>query len=370
MSERRVGKPSATRLKELLGNHFGACSKHVLVGPGPGLDAAILDLADGRVMAIAEDPIFPAPGLPLDLMGWFTVHIGASDVAVTGIQPQFMTYTLLLPPTCTEDSARTIVESISDAAYKLGISIVGGHTGWYDAVTIPIVGGVTVWGFADKAAWVSPGGAQDGDIILMTKGPAIEAVALLSVLYQDRLRSTLSEASVQEMLNRVKQITVVRDALTAFAAGGVHAMHDATEGGVIGGIIEMAAAANISPYVNIDAVTVSPDITECSKTLGFDPWCAISEGTLLASVAPNSAARIREEWNKIGIESYELGRFNDSLPHPTVYRNGRTTELSEPQVDPFWALFFAGLRDTEKEMTIIKEGNLLRSANNRLLRKA
>ncbi len=349
MSERRVGKPSATRLKKLLGDHFGASSEHVLVGPGPGLDAAILDLADGRVMAIAEDPIFPAPGLPLDLMGWLTVHIGASDVAVTGIPPQFMTYTLLLPPTCPENDIHTIIESISAAACELGISIVGGHTGWYDAVTIPTVGGVTVWGIADKAAWVSPGGAQDGDIILMTKGPAIESVALLSVLHQRRLRNCISNASLQQMLSRVQQITVVKDALTAFGAGGVHAMHDATEGGVFGGILEMASAANTPAYVNVDAVPISPDIAECAKALGFDPWYAISEGTLLAAVVPDSVSRIRKEWNRVGIESHEVGCFDANLTHSTACRNGTTAELIEPDIDPFWDLFFDGLRQTEQK---------------------
>jgi hydrogenase maturation factor len=98
-------------------------------------------------MAIAEDPIFPAPGLPLDIMGWFTVHIGASDVAVTEIRPQFMTYTLLLPPACPESDAKTIIVSISEAARELGISIVGGHTGWYDAVAYPrLAGGIGIGG--------------------------------------------------------------------------------------------------------------------------------------------------------------------------------------------------------------------------------
>ena len=98
MSNTRVGKPAPKALDQLLAGHFGKSSKHVLVGPGPGLDAAILDIGDGKVMAIAEDPIFPAPNLPLEIMGFFTVHIGASDVAVTGIKPEFMTYTLLMPP--------------------------------------------------------------------------------------------------------------------------------------------------------------------------------------------------------------------------------------------------------------------------------
>jgi hydrogenase expression/formation protein HypE len=344
MSERRVGKPSASRLAALLGTHFGAKTNRILVGPGPGLDAAVLDLGDGKVMAIAEDPIFPAPGLPLDLLGWFTVHIGASDIAVTGVPPQYMTYTLLLPPACPESSARTIIESISDAAEELGISIVGGHTGWYDAVTIPTVGGVTVWGMADQSAWVSPGGAQDGDILLMTKGPAIEAVALLSVLYQDRLRDRVSEESLGRMLSRVRQITVVHDALAAFKIGGVHAMHDATEGGVAGGVREMATAANIPAHVNIDAVDVSPDILDCAAVLGFDPWCAISEGTLLASVAPESVSDVRRKWSAMGIESFELGRFDAKLERSTVTRDGSTSELIEPETDPFWDLFFAGLR--------------------------
>ncbi len=344
MSERRVGKPSAGRLKALLGSNFGASSAQTLLGPGPGLDAAVIDLLDGRVMAIAEDPIFPAPGLPLDIMGWFTVHIGASDVAVTGIPPQFMTYTLLLPPTCPESDAETIIVSVSDAARALGITIVGGHTGWYDAVVIPTVGGVTVWGLADRAAWVSPGGARDGDVLLITKGPAIEAVALLTVLYKDRLDDRVSPVSIKKALSRVNQITVVNEALTAFAAGGVHAMHDATEGGVLGGVIEMSAAAGIHAHIDLDAIDIPSDIRDLSIALAFDPWIAISEGTLLASVDPQSAPRIRQAWRKAGIDSYQLGRFDKRLTSCLVHRDGKTSELSDTIVDPFWDLFFAALR--------------------------
>jgi hydrogenase maturation factor len=344
MSEHRAGKPSPSRLQALLGRHFGAPSEQTIVGPGPGLDAAVIDLQDGRVMAIAEDPIFPAPGLPLEVMGWFTVHIGASDVAVTGIRPQFMTYTLLLPPSSPESDARTIIESISDAARELGISIVGGHTGWYDAVTVPTVGGVTVWGMAGRDAWVSPGGAQDGDVLLMTKGPAIEASALLAILYRDRLRGRVGADDLCRAEGRARQITVVEDALAAFAVGGVHAMHDATEGGVLGGVCEMSAAAGLPAIVEIDGVAVPADIRAVADALGFDPWQAISEGTLLAAVDPAGAPRIREAWRSRGIESFALGRFDRALGRSVVRRDGLTAELVEPGRDPFWDLFFAGLR--------------------------
>lgn len=347
MSDSLVGKLSTDRMNRLLAGSLGKKTDKLIVGPGAGLDAAVLDLGDGRVMAIAEDPIFPAPGLPLEIMGQFTVHIGASDVAVTGVKPQYMTYTLLMPGSSPESEARTIVQSISKTAEQLGISIIGGHTGWYDVVTMPIVGGVTVWGFAPSAEWVSPGGARDGDAILMTKGPAIEAAALLAVLYRKRLMGKIPEDILDRLCARTDQITVVEDALTAFKAGGVHAMHDATERGILGGLSEMSAAAGINLCADLDQVPVPEDIAQISAALEFDPWCAISEGTLLAAVKPGSVAQVTDALSKAGIESFVLGQFDASASASTIRRNGEIEELVEPEIDPFWGLFFAGLTEEQ-----------------------
>lgn len=344
MAERIVGKPSPARLQAMLAGNLGSPCAQMLVGPGAGLDAAVLDLQDGRVMAIAEDPIFPAPNLPLEIMGCFTVHIGASDVAVTGIRPQFMTYTLLLPPTTPQSDATVLIRSISNAARDLGISIVGGHTGWYDAVVVPTVGGVTVWGMAPACRWISPGGAEDGDVILMTKGPAVEASALLGVLYRDKLAGRLCAADLEAACNRVREISVVADALTAFDAScGVHALHDATEGGVIGGLWEMQTACGLSVAADLDTIGVPRDIAALAKALGFDPWKAISEGTLLAAVSREAVDVVRQAWSARGITNYVLGQFDGAASMSTIRRDGQEAPLTEPDVDPFWDLFFAGL---------------------------
>ncbi len=352
MSADLVGKPSPTRLRKLLAGNLGAPAPGLLVGPGPGLDAAIIDMGGGRVMAIAEDPIFPAPGLPLEIMGEFTVHIGASDVAVTGVRPTHMTYTLLLPPACPEADAALVIESISKTARSLGIAIVGGHTGWYSAVTIPTVGGVTVWGFADEGRWVSPGGAREGDALLMTKGPGIEAAALLGVLYREKLGARLEPKALESVCGRTAEITVVADALTAFEAGlragpapgGVHAMHDATEGGVLGGIWEMADASGLAVSADLDAVPVPPDIAALAAALDFDPWAAISEGTLLAAVDPGAADAVLAAWMTAGIPGFRLGAFGPKGGSSAIRRRGKTAPLAEPGADPFWTLFFAGLQ--------------------------
>ena len=340
MNKTRIGKLSPEKMEALIGSSFGKKSNDVIVGPGAGLDSAVIRLADGRVMAVAEDPIFPAPGLPLETFGWFTVHIGASDVAVTGIKPQFMTYTLLLPPSFSEEDTKIIIDSISTTAEELGITIAGGHTGWYGAVTVPTVGGVCVWGFADSDDWISPGGAKDGDSILMTKGPSIEAASLLAILKQDQLRGRISDDKIEKLIRRSKEITVVKDALLLFESGEVNAMHDATEGGVIGGLWEMSRSSSIPVYADFDSVNVPEDILVLSKELKFDPWEAISEGTLLSAVKKGSEKKVMDLLKANGIESWILGRFDLSLEKSTIKRNNIESELICPEEDPFWKLFF------------------------------
>jgi hydrogenase expression/formation protein HypE len=359
MAHDRIGKPSPSRLKKLIRGNLGAPSPSTLVGPGPGLDAAVIDIGGGRVMVVAEDPIFPAPGLPLEIMGEFTVHIGASDVAVTGVKPTAMTYTLLLPPGSPESDARLIIRSISKTAKALGIAIVGGHTGWYGAVTIPTVGGVTVWGFGEAGEWISPGGAREGDVLLMTKGPAIEASALLAILYRERLTGRIAPAMLDKLCARTSEITVVADALTAFDAGstrsradahenGVHAMHDATEGGVLGGLWEMADASGLKVHADLDTAPVPDDIAALAEALGFDPWRAISEGTLLAAVASEAVQGVLRAWAKVGIQGHILGYFDSRSKTSAIRSGGKMEPLMEPETDPFWPLFFAGLTPGSK----------------------
>lgn len=337
MNKNHVGKLSPDKMNALVENRLGAPNSQIVLGPGPGLDFGVVDCGNGMFMAIAEDPIFPAAGLPLEMMGEFTVHIGASDIAVSGIKPQFMTYSLLLPPGTSEEDTGKLIQKISDTAKELNISIVGGHTGWYSAVTLPIIGGVTVWGYSDK--WVSPGGAKAGDYLLMTKGPGIEAAALLGVLYSQK-ENTIPESIKEKLLERVHQITVVKDAEAAYKTGWVHAMHDATEGGVYGGLWEMKASAEIGLEVNLSDSMIPEDIKYLADYLDFDPWSVISEGTLLC--AAKDADAVMKAWQEQGIESVVIGRFTESESSLTV--NGEKREFAEPAQDPFWKLFDNALK--------------------------
>jgi len=182
----------------------------------------------------------------------------------------------------------------------------------------------------------------------MTKGPSIEAAALLAVLYRERLAPRITAKTLDRLCGRTSEITVVADALTAFASGGVHAMHDATEGGVLGGLWEMAEASGLAVHADLDAVDVPEDIAALAEALGFDPWQAISEGTLLAAVAPRSVDAVLTAWKRAGIPGCRVGSFEARVKRSTIRRDGKRRPLREPGIDPFWPLFFAGLAQRSK----------------------
>ncbi|HVJ50576.1 thiamine-phosphate synthase family protein [Desulfitobacterium sp.] len=322
----------------------GELKPEVIIGPHMGVDAAILKLGD-RYMAIAEDPIFPSMTMSADDFAYVTVHIGASDVAVMGVKPQFMTYSLLLPPETEDSYVEELIKSISKYANKLGISIVGGHTGYYGAVVVPTIGGITVWGLADE--YISPMGAQIGDDVLITKGAAIEAGALLGYEHKDFLSTVVDPSLVNKASARIKEVSVVKDAHIAATVGGVHAMHDATEGGVKRGLWEIAQASGKGMLIDPCKIFVPEDIAALCQYLKLNPLEIISEGTLVLTCAPEKTAELRAAFEAQGIESAIVGKVTSPEEGCNLLDDeGEKYELIPPSIDKFWDVFFSSLSAT------------------------
>lgn len=339
----KTGKIDLEVFEGFIAGRLGKKDKRVLVGPQTGVDAAVIDMGE-KVLIIAEDPIFPMPEPTLEDFGYYTVHIGASDIAVMGVKPEFMTYSLLMPPNTSDKDFRDTVDSIHRTALELDIAIVGGHTGYYPAVTVPTIGGITVFSFADKDAYVTPASANVGDKVILTKGPAIEATGLLAKIYEKELLEKLPKSLVERAIGCMKEMSVVKDSLTAMEAGGVRAMHDATEGGVIGGLFEVASASKVGMFINESDFIFPEHIEEVMKSLEIDPLEAISEGTLIITAKPSNANAIVEALKKVGIVSSIVG---DVVPEAQgkklKRRDGSVIDLYIPKQDPFWPAFFKGM---------------------------
>jgi len=340
----KIGKIDRETFESFLLARLGKPDPSVLVPPRTGIDAGVVDLGDGRVLIVAEDPIFAIPGQPPEMFGWYTVHIGASDVAVMGVPPRYMTYTLLMPPETTDMVFRAIVEAIHGAALDLGIAIVGGHTGYYPGFAAPTIGGVTVFAIAERGSYVTPAGAKPGDAVILTKGPAIETAGILSVLRERDLLARFPESLVRRAQSLCREMTVVRDALTAAAAGGVTAMHDATEGGVIGGLAEVAEASGVGMTVDESRFVYPDEVRMVCEAFEIDPVAAIAEGSLIITVKAGRAGRILGDLARAGIASSVIGTVTgDMMTRVLKRRDGTEVPLRMPSQDPFWPVFFEGL---------------------------
>jgi hydrogenase expression/formation protein HypE len=340
----KIGKIDLDTFTSFLLPRLGKSDETVIVPPKTGVDAAVIDIGNDRVLIIAEDPIFAIPQQPFEMFGWYTVHIGASDVAVMGVKPRYMTYSLLMPPETKEEDFRTIVDAIHRAALELDISIVGGHTGYYPGFAAPTIGGVTVFTVADKHGYVTPAGAMPEDDVVLTKGPAIETAGILSVIKEKQLLERYPSSLVEKAKALCQQMTVVADALLAMDSGGVTAMHDATEGGVIGGLFEIASASEVGMEIHEAAFVYPDEVRMVCEAFEIDPIAAIAEGSLLITARPNRSNSIVHKLRAAGIDASIVGKVTDDIETRIIERrDGTIAPLEIPRQDPFWPAFFDSL---------------------------
>lgn len=317
--------------------HLGAKSGSVLVKPQHGVDFGAVEVGD-RIMVMSSDPVFIAPSLGWERAAWFALHILASDVAVSGIKPSYLAIDLNLPPQMGADTLETIWKAFHGEAEKLGISVVTGHTARYAGCNYPMVGGATVFGIGSKEELIVRN-TKVGDSIIVSKGPAVETTGLMSVQFPEFLEERYGSGFLKQAQGVFYQMTVVEDALAAAKAGGVTAMHDATECGVWGGLYEIASACNVGMRIRKEEILLPGVIKDTCECFGIDPYCAISEGTLLATVSPGRADGVVRALGKKGIPASIVGEVVPKKDGIRVIDGEKETPLEHPRVDPFWIRF-------------------------------
>jgi hydrogenase maturation factor len=279
----------------------------VLIGPGVGHDVAVV-ACGGANLAIKADPITFAT----DRLGWYAIHVNANDLATVGAEPKWFLATLLLPEG-ESDAALVgrIMADMVEAADGIGVAIVGGHTEITPATTKPVVIGAMVGVVHGDV--VRPDGLTPRDEILLTKGMAVEATAIIARELPERLRSAgLSQTEIERAAGYLSTpgISVLKDSQLARRAGTVHAMHDATEGGVATALDEMAEAAHVGLEVDGGALAaaVSPLTERVCRAVGLDPRGAISSGALLIGLPQESIERVESALGAAGLSAHRIAR--------------------------------------------------------------
>lgn len=333
----KLGKITSDVFSSVIYPRLGARRREVVVPPQHGVDVGAVDLGDGRVLVVKTDPVFIVPQFGFKKAAWFAVHILASDVMTSGIPPQYAAIDLNLPVSMTDEQFAEMWEGLHEAMEEIGVSVVAGHTGRYEGTDYPMLGGFAMFGVGPKERLVTTKGARPGDQVVMTKGPAIEATALLANFYPDYFKKKLQPDVFQEAYDLYWQMSCWKDGLVASNVG-VHAMHDATEGGVWGALVEIAEASGVRIEVYEERLFMKRAVAELTRVVGIDPWTLISEGTLI--IATDRGDEVVEALRREGIEAAIIGEVKAGGPGVVLRkRDGSAEPITHPREDPFWRAF-------------------------------
>jgi len=311
----------------------------LLVGPGVGLDCAVVDIGS-TLLAFKSDPITFAT----DEIGWYAVQVNANDIATSGAVPTWFLMTLLLPEgSSTAELVEQISQQVYQACQQMRVSVIGGHSEVTAAVKQPVIVGTMIGEVAHQDL-VTPQGAQPGDRLLLTKGVPIEAVSVLAREFPNKLKSEFRPEEIEAAQNYLYQpgISVLKDAQVATKAGDVTAMHDPTEGGLAAALWELASACGHDLVVNTQQIFIPPLAGRICAVFEIDPLASIASGALLLTTPADQVAQICQAMELEGIPCSEIGKVERGESQVWIEKDGKRDLLQYPKRDEIARVFESG----------------------------
>ena len=213
--EKKMGKLPREDLQKLLG-----CIRkdpRVLVPPLPGYDAGVHFIGD-KCIVVSTDPCIEVPE---EWFGWLLINYAASDVAVFGAKPDYCTINLLGPASTKPELFQKIMKQVCNAAEKLDMTVVTGHTGVYQGVS-QLIGVCTAYGIVSKEKLIMPGNAKAGDLILCTKSIGLELLVNFSFMNKVLARRLFGVHKAEELASLFEAQSCVNEALQLAELIGVN----------------------------------------------------------------------------------------------------------------------------------------------------
>jgi len=187
---------------------------------------------------------------------------------------------------------------------------------------------------------VPTGGAQPGDRLLLTKGAAIEGTGILATDFADAAREAgIEQATLDRATGFFEEVSICPEAKHLRSAAT--AMHDPTEGGVVTGCVELAAASGVDLAVKRESVPIRPETATICAAMGVDPLRIFGSGALLATVPPSAVDPGLNALGEAGIEAAVIGEVeesggDDNDDGSLVLDGERITTAPTDQLYPLW----------------------------------
>ncbi len=243
------------------------------------------------------DPLF----FPGGNIGELAINGTVNDICMNGARPLWLSCGFILEEGFAIADLRRIVQSMRAAADEAGVKIVTGDTkvvnkGKGDKLFINTSG----IGVIEHAFDISPASVQPGDHILINGTVGDHGMAILSkregLSFESDLRSDTAALNglVAELL--------------AEAGPALHAMRDATRGGVAAVLNEISQSRGLRMEIEQDVVPVSQAVNGACEMLGLDPLYVANEGKMVIFVDGARADYVLEK-----MRSHPLGHYAEKI---------------------------------------------------------
>lgn len=343
-----IGKIDHPFFEQSILNHCGFPRQEVRFGAAFGVDVSVVDLPNGLSMAQASDPLSLIPTLGLRESAWLSVQLMANDIATTGFAPIYGQFVLNLPATLSKTDFNNYWHYIHEYCTAIQMQITGGHTGFIEGQHSTIAGGGTFTVIAPSGKIRTSAMAEAGNCLLVTKSCALSSAAILAKSFPKTVLNKTGSEIFQAACDSFYSTSVLKDALIAVnnfeTENDITAMHDVTEGGVLGAIYEMATASGNGAIVYDNQLPVDHTQAAICNIFNLDPRYCIGAGALIIACKKEYAGNIIKRLSLQNIPCTEVGYLTERSSGILLHENGSSKPMVYHSEDPYWQAFFKAVK--------------------------
>lgn len=270
-------------------------------------DSAVLEgIKQGRIAFTTDSYVVSPIFFPGGNIGELAVYGTVNDLSMVGARPLYITAGLILEEGFSLDDLKKILTSMSSAAEKAGVKIVGGDTkvvnkGKADGIFINTSG----VGMIGKGVDISPVKVKPSDKVILSGPIGNHGISVMAerngLSFNPPVLSDTAPLNdlVNKMLKKTKEI---------------HAMRDPTRGGLATTLKEIAVDSGYCIVIEEESIPVPPGVRGACELLGLDPLYVANEGILVAMVNPEVAEPLVKIMRRhpLGKESRIIGEVQES----------------------------------------------------------
>lgn len=253
-------------------------------GPQGDTDSALLQVTGGELAFTTDTYVVSPLFFPGGDIGSMAIHGTVNDLAMVGAVPIALSAGFILEEGLPMEDLWRIVQSMAEAARSVGVSIVTGDTkvvdrGKGDGLFINTSG----VGLCLTENLIAPESIRPGDHVIVSGDVGRHGMAVMSV----------REGLAFESPVHTDSASVLRPVREVLENGiEVHAMRDATRGGLASALNELAGTSGLGIQLLEEKIPVSPEVAEACEILGFDPLYVACEGRFVLVVPPHSVGPV------------------------------------------------------------------------------